>query len=143
MAKPLPHQLDSQRYPHRHLVPTRFSDLDPNNHINNVALAGIIEDGRVRLHRDAGWYDPELGVQIMLASLTVEYLAQSHYPLDITVLSGVGRVGRSSLDVEQLVMQEGLCVAYARSVVVFVEDGAAVPLPGDVLARLDRWKLTQ
>ena len=42
MAKPDPALLDPTRYPHSVEIPTRYADCDPNNHINNVALAAII-----------------------------------------------------------------------------------------------------
>jgi hypothetical protein len=35
-----------------HTVSTRYGDLDPNGHVNNVAIAQLYEDARARLSRE-------------------------------------------------------------------------------------------
>lgn len=70
-----------ERYPFRLDVRTRFGDLDTNRHVNNVALAGWYLDGLAELHLDVLGY-PTGGPLDGLApsSLSVEYLAEVHYP---------------------------------------------------------------
>jgi len=48
MARPDPALFDPARYPFGNSVTTRFADLDPNGHINNVAMAAVFEDARLR-----------------------------------------------------------------------------------------------
>ena len=51
--KPDPQRLSPDAYPLLIEIPTRFADVDPLRHLNNVRLAEIYEEGRVRLHREA------------------------------------------------------------------------------------------
>jgi len=41
-----PELLNRSRYAFRHEITTRFADVDPNQHINNVALFAAFEDAR-------------------------------------------------------------------------------------------------
>ncbi|MEN9926893.1 MAG: hypothetical protein RL268_3019 [Pseudomonadota bacterium] len=50
MARPDAALLDAARYPFAHTITTRFADIDPNQHLNNVALAAMMEDARVRFN---------------------------------------------------------------------------------------------
>ena len=52
MGKPESWRLIPASYPILLDVQTRFQDLDPNGHLNNVAFAALFEHGRVRLNRD-------------------------------------------------------------------------------------------
>jgi acyl-CoA thioester hydrolase len=98
MAKPDPALLDPAVYPHVCEVTTRFADLDINNHINNVAMAAIIEDARVRFHVASGFAKAlPAGAQTMVVSLTIDYLAQAFYPHPLKVHSGLSAVGDRSV----------------------------------------------
>jgi len=138
MAKPDAALLDPARYPFSCEVPTRFADLDPNGHVNNVALAAIVEDARVRFHLASGFAKGmEPGGQVMLASFSIDYLAQTYYPAPITVWQGVVKAGERSLRLRHLLVQEGRAVALAESVAVYVLGGKAAPLPLGLLARVE------
>ncbi len=137
MAKPDPRLLDPALYPHACEIPTRYADLDPNGHINNVAQAAIVEDARVRFHVASGFADAMApGGQVMLASLTIDYLAQCHYPAPITVHTGVVAPGKHSLRLRHLLMQNGRPAGLAESVAVYVVDGRAAALPDALLTGL-------
>jgi len=122
MPKPAPELLDPARYPHHCRLEPRFCDLDTNLHVNNVALADLLQEGRVRFHR-ASEYDRALrGMSAMTVSFSVEYLGQVYYPEPIDVHTGALDVGRTSHTMGQLVLQGGRPVAFARTVVVCVRD---------------------
>ena len=56
---------------------TRFSDLDPLGHINNVAMAAILEDARVRL---SSAINGEAGLKpfrILIAAHLLNYVAEA------------------------------------------------------------------
>jgi len=140
MARPDPALLDPARYPHSVEVPTRYADCDPNNHINNVALAAIIEDARVRFHYASGFAKAlPPGGQVMIVNLTIDYLAQCYYPLPILASSGVVSAGTRSLRLRHLLVQNGQPAALAEAVVVYVQDGKAAPLPEAVVTALAQW----
>lgn len=135
MAKPDPSLLDPARYPHTAEVATRYADLDTNHHINNTALAALFEDVRVRMVTDVrGTWDGSIAT--MIASLTIDYLNQAHYPLPITVHSAVIRAGRTSITVQQLARQNDIAVAIASTVIVLTDGHRPVPIPEEWRAAL-------
>ena len=122
-------------------MPPRFGDLDVNMHLNNVALAGILEDARVRFHHASGYHAAIAGVSSMVVSLAMEFIGQAFYPAALDVHGGIARIGRTSYEVQQLIAQDKRPVVLARSVMVTVAEGRAVPLPAAFLAGADRWML--
>jgi len=49
--RPEPFRLERSVYPYFRRVIARFSDMDSEGHLNNVALASFYEDGRVSFLR--------------------------------------------------------------------------------------------
>ncbi|MCW1382204.1 acyl-CoA thioesterase [Novosphingobium sp. KCTC 2891] len=140
MAKPDPALLDPARYPFAHEVTTRFADLDPNDHINNVAMAAVLEDGRVRFNMALGLRRAE-NFRPMVASVSIDYLAQAHFPQPMTCHVAACDIGRSSWQMQQVLVQEGRAVATCRTVVVCTDGQKAIPLPEDFRDRLGPWLL--
>ncbi len=143
MPRPDPALLDPARYPFVHTVTTRFADVDPNQHLNNVALAAMMEDARVRFNQMIG-----LNVKIgerraMVASVGMEYLAQGHFPQPVDAHCGIEQVGRTSWSIAQLLTQEGRVVAFARSVIVAIADDRPAPVPDATRDLLNHWSLKQ
>lgn len=141
MPKPDPTLLDPSRYPFVAEIPTRFADLDTNQHLNNVALAGIIEDARVRFHAASGYHIVMAGWAAMVVNLTIDFLGQGYYPAPVTVRSGATSVGQTSYGLAQLVTQGETVVALARSVIVCVRDGRPSPLPDAFRESVGPWML--
>lgn len=131
MARPDPLLLDPDRYPIRYEITTRFQDLDPNSHINNVAMASYLEEARVRFHgslRPGEFQNPGDG-RTMIASLNIEYLAEAFYPAPIAVHVGILVTGRSSWTAASIVVQDGRVAAFSKAVLVNLADGRPAPLP--------------
>lgn len=141
MPKPDPALLDSARYPFACEIATRFADLDTNQHLNNVALAGIIEDARVRFHGASGYHVVMAGWAAMVVNLTIDFLGQGYYPAPVTVHSGAISVGQTSYALAQLVTQGETVVALARSVMVCVRDDRPSPLPDAFRESVRPWML--
>lgn len=140
MAKPDPAALEPTRYPFSCTIEPRFGDLDVNLHINNVAMAGILEHSRVLFHRASGYSTRLAGASSMVVSLAIEYLGQGALA-PLTVHAGVRSIGRTSQRVEQLVVQEGAAIAFADTTLVTVGPEGPVPLPEDYRALIDEWML--
>lgn len=141
MAKPDPALLDIARYPFHVSMQTRFGDLDVNMHVNNVALIGILEDSRVRFHAASGFHIAMDGWTAMVASLTIEYLAQMYYPEPLDVHCGAASFGRTSYRINQLVTQGERVVAFADAVMVCVRDGKGFPIPDSFRTSAQTWRL--
>lgn len=132
MAKPDAALLDPARYPFVHKVTTRFADVDPNQHLNNVAIAALFEDGRVRFGQSAG------NRKAMVVSVAIEYLDQAFYPDPVTSYAALEHVGRSSWTTVQVLEQGGRVFAFARSIAVRTVDGKPAPIEEDLRAEFEK-----
>ena len=143
MSKPDPALLVPARYPFRCTIETRFRDLDINMHVNNVALAALLEEARVRFHRSSGYHDVMHDVSAMAASLSIQYLGESHYPDPLDVHVAATNIGRTSHTLGQLVVQQDRPVAYAQVVLVCVRDSRPTELPAQFRETIKPWMLRQ
>ena len=126
---------DLAAYPYRHEVRSRWGDMDALGHLNNVALARYYEDARVTFHEAALGG----GLRIVLAEITIRYLAETHHPGTYTVGMGVARGGSSSVTHLSGLFRDGVRVGACRSVVVHTGPDGPAPLPDDARARLARF----
>ena len=129
MPKPDSALLDPALYPLGFSIPSRYGDLDPNGHINNVAMTGILEDARVRFLLACMPDRPIFAWQIMAASFNVAYLGQGYYPDAVEVRGGCTHIGHSSFTLAQLAQHGDRPVAYAQTVMVWVEEDRPASLP--------------
>jgi len=128
MGRPDPALLDLTRYPFRHVITTRFADIDPNRHINNVAMAAAFEDARARFDVAQGHLETMGHMRTMIAANHIDYVGEAHYPAPLDMYVGVLDLGRSSWTLACLATQDGRACAFARAVLVGTVDGkAALP----------------
>ena len=127
MPKPAPALLDPANYPFHTHVRTRFGDLDPNRHINNVAIISFFETGRLEFIRslDLKWVKDSL---TMVVAIYTDYLAETNFPGDIAIHVGTLELGRSSWTLGTLAVQDGIPGAFCRATLAGVHDGKAMPL---------------
>ena len=100
----------------------RYSDLDPNGHVNNGAINAFFEDGRVCFRNE---HMLQLGDDILtgfvLVKFSVNYLAPLFFPGSVDIGTVVTRVGRSSYNLGQGIFDGEKCVATAEVVTVFID----------------------
>ena len=97
----------------------RYSDLDPNGHVNNGAINAFFEDGRVQFRIDRmGHYSEDNLAGFVLAKFAVEYLAALSYPGFVDIGTMVLNVGKSSYLLKQALFQGKNCMAIAEVVTV-------------------------
>ncbi|MEO9599772.1 acyl-CoA thioesterase [Parasphingorhabdus sp.] len=143
MARPEPWQLVAANYPVSVVMQTRFQDIDPNRHLNNVAFAAMFENARVRLNRSLRpWADRPKNERSMVASVAINYLREGQYPDDVEVSSGVSKIGTSSYVIAQAMFQNGQCIATCDSVIVCRTDGEGQPLRPAVVDALEKMRTT-
>lgn len=143
MPKPDPALLDPARYAFRCAIETRYRDLDSNLHINNGVFASLLEEGRVRFHRASrfGNIADDPGASAMVVSVAIDYLGESHFPEPLEMNIGVGRIGRSSYDLCQLVMQQKNVVAFATVTLVCLKNGRPHAIPAEHRDQAQPWIL--
>ena len=128
--KPEPHRLALASYHYKTIIEPRFGDMDALRHLNNVALAGIYEEGRLRF--TSGFNHGPIGdarARPVLAEARIRYLAEGRYPGPLTVGVGVIRLGSSSYVIGQALFQDDACIGLADVVVVWTEHGRPAPIP--------------
>ena len=143
MAKPDPVLLDTTRYPVHLEMATRFQDLDANNHINNVALAAIFEDIRVRFDTLLGHYETlrTTGLRTVIASVQIEYLGEAFYPQPISAHVGTLEIGRSSWTVASVTTQGPTLISFMRGTIVNMAGASPSPIPESFRDALTRHKI--
>jgi acyl-CoA thioester hydrolase len=136
--KPEPHRLDLASYRYTTVIEPRFGDMDALRHLNNVALAGIYEEARLRY--TSGFNHGPIGderARPVLAEVRIRYLAEGRYPGPLTVGVGVIKLGTSSYVIGQALFQDGACIGISDVVVVWTEHGKPAPLPEKFRAALE------
>ena len=135
------HLYDIEHYPIRFQLRAVYSDMDAFRHVNNGAIGRYFEEGRADLNMRVFGIDsminPPNGLQLLFASLTIDFLGQIHYPGTVEVATGIGRFGNSSYYVQQALFQNDICCALAEASLVKARHG--VP---ESLTALEREKLT-
>ena len=118
----------------------RYSDLDPNGHVNNGAINAFFEDGRVQFRNDRmiSLGDDFLS-GFLLVKFSVEYLKVLHYPGSVDIGTVVTKVGRSSYVLGQGVFSGEDCVAIAEVITVSLNDKTqkSQPIEGELRAILE------
>ena len=143
MARPEAWQLIAENYPVSVVTQTRFQDIDPNRHLNNVAFASMFENARVRLNRALRpWGDRPKNERSVVAAVTINYLREGQYPDDVEISSGVSKIGTSSYVIAQAMFQNGHCIATCDSIIVCRTDGEGKPLRAEVVAELEKMRTT-
>jgi acyl-CoA thioester hydrolase len=76
-----------------------------------------------------------------VAAVEINYLREGHFPDDVEIGSGIGRIGTSSWVIEQAAFQGGVCIATCDTVLVYQGvDGAAKPLAESYRAELEKFR---
>lgn len=131
---------DPAIYHHWEAVTLRFSDQDSQGHINNVSYAAYIEAGRVAFSLELMRAAPDEPSDFVLAHLSIDYLAEMHYPGTIQVGTLVRRIGNKSVHLAHGIFLEGRLYATAESVLVFIDTASrrSMPVPAGMRAALER-----
>lgn len=98
-------------------VQVRFGDTDALGHVNNASFASYAELGRLELMRRVSW---DQGGPI-LARIAIEFRRQLLLGARVVVASEVSRIGRSSIELHQEILADGVPVATVESVVVWFD----------------------
>ncbi|WEG14293.1 thioesterase family protein [Pullulanibacillus sp. KACC 23026] len=81
----------------------RFSDCDPMGHVNNAVYYSFFEEARADVFK---LFNPNLTIHtwnVIVASTRCDYLQEAVYAQELTVLTWIGKIGRSSFEVEHAI----------------------------------------
>jgi acyl-CoA thioester hydrolase len=143
MPKPQPWQLDPANYPFSHSTETRFADMDLLGHINNVSMAGLFEHGRGMFNHAIEVQRRAPGQRWLIVSVSLDYIAEAHFPEHVEIASGILRVGSSSWDIASAAFQGGECKATCITTIVLTDHSGPTPLPENLRHEFDRLRVKQ
>ena len=111
-------------------VESRFKDLDPLGHVNNVVYLDYLQEARLRALRQVGYREIENFTQVM-AHQSIDYRRPIFYstePLLIEVW--ISSVGTKSYRMKYRILDDnGEVAAEAESVMVCFDNDHSVPIP--------------
>ena len=105
-------------------ISPRFSDTDALGHINNTVFAVWFEGARQDVFKI---FTPELNLRqwpLIIASVKLDYHAQTHYGADVEIRTYISRIGGSSFDVYQEAWQHGVKAVSGKAVLVHFDYAA-------------------
>lgn len=141
--KPEPHRLVRASYPYFRRVIARFSDMDVEGHLNNVALASFYEDARVSFLHDLAGDERGKSFRFVIASIRISYLAEAHYPGDYDVGLGVTRFGNASFDIGCGLFIGANCVGVCDTTQVTIGETGPITIPPALRVALEKKLLTR
>ena len=108
---------------------TRNRDTDQFGHVNHAAMASLFEESRIALV-----FAPELaaetrGIDLLVASLRMDFHKELRAPGVVRVGAKVTRIGSSSLEIAQGLFADGVCHASAHAVCVLFGSETRRPVP--------------
>ncbi len=120
-----------------------FNDLDPNNHLNNVAIGRFFEHARVTTNQNDGLWQSLRPGHLIVARVAIDYLTEGRIG-PVHVRTRLASLGRSSYRMEQALWQPDrdgatACLGLAEVTLVHLRDGRPAPLTDafrDAAARL-------
>ena len=138
MPKPQSWQLDPSSYPFNHRTETRFADMDVLGHINNVSMAGLFEHGRGMFNHAIAVQRRAAGQRWLIVSVSLDYIAEAHFPEPIDVASGILRIGTTSWDIASAAFQGGECKATCITTIVLTDANGPTAINADLRAEFER-----
>jgi acyl-CoA thioester hydrolase len=120
---------------------TRFGDMDKYAHLNNVAIAQLFEETRIRFNNHLAesienfWQN-----RFVIVHASLDYLAEVQYPASVLVGQTLVSIGNTSFRTGAAMFQHGVCVAQCESVLVTLDDHGPVSLPPALRAGLQSAK---
>jgi acyl-CoA thioester hydrolase len=80
-------------------ITPRFYETDALGHINNASIAAWFEVARVNFLESLGESDPSAAKDWILASITIDFAAETFYGTDVIANITEAKIGNSSLTV--------------------------------------------
>ncbi len=123
----------------------RYCDTDAQGHINNVAFSVFLETGRAELLLDAAGILLSEERHILLVRQNLSFVAEIHWPGQVSIGSAVCRLGNSSIELAQCVYQDSRLVAAATTVCVLANPllKKSVPLSDEHRQALEALQLAK
>ena len=128
-------------FPLRTIDKIRYADTDRQGHVNNAVFGTFLETGRVEI-----LYDDSLGIRsenasFVIANLNINFRREIVWPGEVEILTGIKKVGNSSIKIYQEIHQNQKVCADAETTIVQVKEGQSEKLSDLAKVKLETWRL--
>lgn len=124
-------ELELNDFPLKSYDKIRYADTDRQGHVNNAVFSTFFETGRVEMLYDSNQNRIPENTSYVIASITLDYIAEVTWPGKVEIGTGVLKIGNSSIRLFQRLFQNNICVAQAETVIVRVDDNTGRSKPLD------------
>ena len=136
-------RLDRQRLaeaamPYRTGLQSRFDDVDMQGHLNNAAIAVLLQEARIRYAHDRFGAALAERYSIVVGSIFIDYAGELLFPGTIEIGVGVLEIGRSSFVLGNVACQNGSIATFAEVALILTDRARPVTIPDDIRARMER-----
>lgn len=132
--------LELHQYPIKTYEKLRYADTDRQGHVNNAVFSTMLETGRVEI-----LYAPKTPLAsrncaFVIASQSLDFHSEITWPGRVDIGTGVMKIGRSSITLEQALFQNDRMCASAKTVIVQMNETSrrSEPLNEEAIDRLNR-----
>lgn len=115
----------------------RFSDLDPQGHVNNAVYAIYFLTGRVAYLRSQRLALLAPDETFVTARLEIDFLSELQWPGTIEIGTRILSAGGSSFRMGEGIFQGSRCIATAEVVTVLLDRATRKPRP--LTPRIEAW----
>jgi acyl-CoA thioester hydrolase len=121
VEKPAHPLADRKRFKVWNTDKLRLTDVDHQHHVNNAVFAVLYNSVRADfLHAHVRPLVAESDM-FALVKITVEYLAEMHYPGEVEVGIAITHFGRTSITFAQGMFKDGKCTSVAEAIMVLLD----------------------
>jgi acyl-CoA thioester hydrolase len=103
------------------IITPRFYETDALGHINNASIAAWFEVARVNFLESLGENDPRAARDWILASITIDFVAETFYGTDVIANITEARIGNTSLTVVCEMTQGGKVTVTGTAILVHID----------------------
>lgn len=96
----------------------RYADMDRQGHVNNAVYSTLFEAGRVEFMYDSNTPLHDPGCGLVLVQLQINFITEMTWPGHVEIGTRLTSLGRSSMNMQQAIFQDGNCMATAANIVV-------------------------
>ena len=136
-------------FTYTHPITVRYSDLDPQGHVNNAAYLSFLESARLGYYQASGIWQKSSGFKtgMVVARMEIDYLAPIFLGQPIQVGLRIPHLGTKSMVFDFLIedTQSGKSLARGKSVMVTYDNAteSSIPIPPDWREKITQFEEQQ
>jgi acyl-CoA thioester hydrolase len=138
--------MEAEKFTYTHPITVRYSDLDPQGHVNNAVYLTYLESARLGYYQKSGIWTPNSDkyTGLVVARVEIDYLAPILYGEAVQVGLRLARMGEKSLTFTFRIEAVATGQPAARGISVMVAydntGGKSRPIPVEWREKLNKFE---